>query len=1236
MARAIARLGAADLDEEERRAGKRARGKGKRRAGSTKARGRPRWEEEEEEDVGSNGNDEEEDDDKGVEGDEGAEDETVNDSDDSDDAAQAIMQLAHAGEDSDEEEGEDDEGEDDAGDEDEEGDDGDDDLVEDDDDEEEEDEQPKKKAKKARMDEGELARQALRAKEEQLKYRSHEFRLQLEALLAAQRLDYAALGAAAAARVADLARALAKAAAPGTPAWRPSTQLALTGSLVHRTAVVPPAGAALVADVAVAVPPAWPARGGTVDAWAAGLADALRRLQPRTLAWATAVRTERYFGGILTVVLDLAPRADADSAPSLGALRLVPVVAESSSSKNSKNSKSKSKESDSKSDNSNSVDAFVDAALARCGALRDTVKLVKIWMRERGMLDARRADALGGYGATLLLAHLAATARAGAEMTTYQLFRHFLAHLAAVPPNTPLPPATALLAARTPSPLSPRSAAGGIVTGAPPAPALAAELAAAPAVLVSPDGRTNCAAHMSASALAELTFFARASLAQLDADATVQAGFPELFATPVRPELLYDVLVSVPLAAMGATAAETQDDDSDAAAATQAGARIAALLAEGLDDRCLLVRPVATAETAAARVAAVGLVLNPETAFRQVQKGAPADDAAQSRRFRALWGSRAEVRSFQDTSVVNCVVFATPPAQRHTVVPDMVRHLLEHNLGVPRASIQVTAAELDAALPSPPGPTAGDDEQDMAQLARDFDVLGKRLCAMELPLRIREVLPTSAALRYTAVSVPRPVVRGLSSSSNGNDDNNGKDKKEEEQEEEEEEQTYIPAVRGVIHFESSSAWPEDLDAFRSVKTALLVAVADVLRSKYLIDAFPYPDHIDVVFKGTVFSLTVHHPREAAILRRHGHQAEAAALARDLLYRPMHHALVRSMCGKHYAYSRTVRLAKRWLAAHMFSAHITEEAVELLVARCFAQASPLLPPQTPVAGFARFLALLRTLGTAEPGTPVIVDTDGDLTPAEYRRLQAHRPAPGTRAFSPLVILTPNVGGRSLWTALQQPGIVVLKRIAAVAASTLALLTRLVATGAAQPSTSTSSAWKVLFNPPLEPYSFTVHLRLERLTRLAENLDWHLPVWAHRLVRERADRTELRARSLARIGAPLTRAPVLEFDPATIFCRELQDFLGPNALVFHDEHGGSVVGVVWNPTAFTPRRWNSQQAATFSENLMPISDVASREARQFALNVQQILADVCVLGNGIVYELRKQGQAPAVQDGPCSDK
>ena len=1256
MARAIARLGAADIEEEEeKQVGKRARGKGKRRAGSTKAKERVRWEEEDEEDVGSNGDEEEEEDevvnDSGVSDDDGGEDE--------DDAAEAIMQLAHDGDDDLVED--DDDGDDDDGEEEEE--------KEEEEEEETGGEEPaRKKAKKAKKDEGELAREALREKEERLKYRTHEFRLQLEALLARQHLDYDALGAAA--RVADLQQSLAHATCPGRPAWRAPTQLALTGAFLHRTAVVPTTGApALVADVAATVPASCLARGGTLAAWAPGLAAALRyqmrqsqqqqqeeqkqqkqqkkqkkqekQAQAGSLSWIASLRIERYFGGVQTVLLELAQPSETsdNNAPTLTALRIVPV------------------------ERASSADAFVAATMKRCRALRDTAKLVKLWLGQRGMRDVRQPDALGGFGATLLLAHVAAATRTAPEMTTYQLFRHFLTQLAAAPPTAQT--LTQQLTAPPPSLLAHNGGdgSGGAITGEAPVPVLVPALATAPAVLVSPDGRTNCAAHMTPSALAQLTFFARVSLSQLDADNTIQSGFPELFETPVRPELLYDVLVSFPLDAVPASEREEVQvekegkkksssnnggDDNEGnsnntaeVAIAAVGEKVTSLLTEALGDRCFLVRPVATAATAAAGAVVVGLVLNPETAFLQVQKGAPADDAERSRRFRALWGSRAEVRSFQDTSVCNCVVFAVPAAERHTVVPAMVAHLLEHNLGLARARVHVSGAALDAALP---GAADGRAEQEMALLARDFDVLARRLCAMDLPLRIREVLPTSPALRYTAVSVPQQVIRGVAiptgsgsvsgnvKGENGKGDKNGKNGKQGEQEcEEEQEQVYIPALKGVIHFESSSAWPEDLEAFRSVKTALLVAVAEVLRQKYLIDAFAYPDRLDVVFKGSVFSLAVHHPREGAILRRAGRHAEAAALARDLLYRPMHHALVGSLCAQHYAYSRAARLAKRWLAAHMFSGHVADEAVELLVARCFAQPSPLLPPQTPTAALARVLALLGALGAAAPGTPLVVDTGADLAPAEYRRLQAHRAAPGTRAFAPLRILTPNVGGRSLWTAPQQPGPVVLKRIAAVATASLALLARLVtAPGQAD------SAWRVLFNPPLEPYSFTVHLRLERLTRLADSLDWHLPLWAHRLVQQQRDRIALHARSLARIGAPLAAPPVLEFDPAAAFCRELAAFLGPSALVFHDELGGSVVGVVWNPTAFTPRRWGAQNPAAFAENRMPIADVASREARQFALNVPQILADVRVLGNGIVYELRKQGQAPAVQEGPCSDK
>ena len=49
--------------------------------------------------------------------------------------------------------------------------------------------------------------------------------------------------------------------------------------------------------------------------------------------------------------------------------------------------------------------------------------------------------------------------------------------------------------------------------------------------------------------------------------------------------------------------------------------------------------------------------------------------------------------------------------------------------------------------------------------------------------------------------------------------------------------------------------------------------------------------------------------------------------------------------QHYpAYSATVRLSKRWVAAQLMADHVTDECIELLVASLFLSPGPFTPPR----------------------------------------------------------------------------------------------------------------------------------------------------------------------------------------------------------------------------------------------------------------------------------------------------
>ncbi len=78
---------------------------------------------------------------------------------------------------------------------------------------------------------------------------------------------------------------------------------------------------------------------------------------------------------------------------------------------------------------------------------------------------------------------------------------------------------------------------------------------------------------------------------------------------------------------------------------------------------------------------------------------------------------------------------------------------------------------------------------------------------------------------------------------------------------------------------------------------------------------------------------------------------------------MHHSLIHAIHTRHPSASSVVRLAHRWVASHMMSDLIPQEAIELVVAKIYTESAEKTtalvntPPSTAVAGFIRFLHLI---------------------------------------------------------------------------------------------------------------------------------------------------------------------------------------------------------------------------------------------------------------------------------------
>ena len=175
-----------------------------------------------------------------------------------------------------------------------------------------------------------------------------------------------------------------------------------------------------------------------------------------------------------------------------------------------------------------------------------------------------------------------------------------------------------------------------------------------------------------------------------------------------------------------------------------------------------------------------------------------------------------------------------------------------------------------------------------------------------------------------------------------------------------------------IRFGPSSKWPTDLRAIGAAKTAMLIQLANGIE-KMADHNFGLlrvcPTYADIGYMGFCFRVVVRADPEIKMLQRLVKPTPAATqLLRVLTERHVlasrHHATIHAVHTLYPAAACVVRVAKRWVASHLLSGHITTELIELLVAKVFSVSSVFVqPPSTVGAGFLRFLDLLANFDWA---------------------------------------------------------------------------------------------------------------------------------------------------------------------------------------------------------------------------------------------------------------------------------
>lgn len=579
-------------------------------------------------------------------------------------------------------------------------------------------------------------------------------------------------------------------------------------------------------------------------------------------------------------------------------------------------------------------------------------------------------------------------------------------------------------------------------------------------VMVDPSGKVNLAAGISRAALDELQYEAQRSM-DLFQD-LVNDQFDSLFLKKVdQLHLRYDNIARITPVSQPPTSYDTAVALDYPSVYDYLLQFIPALLKKALTNRAKLVvahgdrlpswpvnKPPTSRDVLGSSIY-VGLILDAESSIRVVEHGPSADDETAAASFRELWGDKSELRRFKDGSILESVLFDCDGTleQRSLVVGRMVAHLLYRHIGIEsKQSLTYWAGQLNKFLRAPGIVMQVPSFQGVMDA---FNGFAKNLRHLEgLPLTVTQAVPCAEGLRYTSTFIPQP-------------------RADEEEAMAEAYRPYYEPLEVVIEFESSGRWPDDLAAIQLSKRAFYLKIAELYmrqhpgsramvstgQNKHLLDS----GYLEVTTKnGYIFRCTIHVERESVLLGRALNPKTAPQtgtttleLAKthytDRYIKSIYHSTrLQNLCLRFPFLPQTIRLAKRWIGAHLLSTQMPVELIELICAKVFVDPSPWAVPNSGFVGFMRVLQLLDSWDWKKE--PLIVELESGLLTADVRtkigetfRISRGLGTNGTAVEAPKlkpvmwVATEQDVDGK--WWGWEKPGVVIVERIRRLAGAAL---------------------------------------------------------------------------------------------------------------------------------------------------------------------------------------------------------
>uniref|UniRef100_A0A5F9DU11 Nucleolar protein 6 n=1 Tax=Oryctolagus cuniculus TaxID=9986 RepID=A0A5F9DU11_RABIT len=570
--------------------------------------------------------------------------------------------------------------------------------------------------------------------------------------------------------------------------------------------------------------------------------------------------------------------------------------------------------------------------------LKDGVALLKVWLRQRE-LDKGRGG-FSGFLISMLVAFLVSTRKIHTTMSGYQVLRSVLQFLA----STDL-------------------TINGIslcLSADPTLPALADFHQAFPVVFLDSSGRLNLCADVTAATYHQVQHEARLSMALLDSKA--DDALQLLLMTPKPMIRTFDhVLHLRPLSRLQAAChrlklwPELQDNGGDYVSA--ALGPLTTLLEQGLGSRLHLLAhsrpPVPEWDISQeppkhkdSGALTLGLLLRPEGLTSVLELG-PEADQPEAADFRQFWGSRSELRRFQDGAIREAVVWeAASMFQKRLIPHQVVTHLLALHADIPDTCVHYAGSLLDSLLQGLKE-SSNTGEEALAAAVRCYDDLSRQLWGLEgLPLTVSAVQGAHPVLRYTEVFPPAPVRPAYSFYEHLRERASLVPRPDKPC------PAYVEPMTVICHLEGSGQWPQDAEAIRRVRAAFQLRLAELLSQQHGLRCRAAATHTDVLKDGFVFRIRVAYQREPQILKEIRSPEgmitlrdtpASLRLERDTRQLPLLSSALHGLQQQHPAFSGVARLAKRWVRAQLLGEEFTDESLDLVAASLFLHPEPFTPP-----------------------------------------------------------------------------------------------------------------------------------------------------------------------------------------------------------------------------------------------------------------------------------------------------